>query len=116
MSKQAAILEIEAQQKTMKNKGAAYWVGEQLKEMIRTGTEEDGALLAQDLAQKGMGLADAEKKIEAYARAHKQGNCGCCPPWEAERILREFYGLEKRAAAAPAVPATGKTISLLDFM
>ena len=98
---------IEALQKGIENT-APWMVGEQLKEMIRTGTDADGALLAADLEQKGMGLADAEKKIAAYARAHKEGNCGVCPPWEAERILREFYGdFEKQlegAAEGPRMP------------
>lgn len=116
MSREAAVRAIEAQQKEMKQKGAAYWVGEQLKEMIRTGTEAEGAILAADLEQKGMGLADAEKKIAAYARAHKEGNCGVCPPWEAERILREFYGLGRAVQAAPVTGTQQKTISLLDFM
>lgn len=28
-----------------------------------------------------------------YASKHRHGNQGCCPPTEADRIIREFYGI-----------------------
>ena len=40
-----------------------------------------------------MSIQQAEKKIKAYADAHKTGSFACVTPAEAERILREFYGL-----------------------
>lgn len=93
--------------------GTAMWmVGEQLKEMCRA----DPAcihLLEQDLQVPEMSLAKAERKIEEYARKNKKGNQGCCPPNEADRILREFYGLPKQGAT----PAKGNNIvSLWDAL
>ena len=38
-------------------------------------------------------LSRAEKMIKAYADSHKTGNFACVTPAEADRILREFYGL-----------------------
>lgn len=93
----AAIAAIAAQQP--KTKSAVWMVGEQLKDMVRA---EPGiaALLTADLAGEGMGLADAEKKIAERAKQNKVGNCGVVTPAEAEDILRSFYGLPPRGAAA----------------
>lgn len=107
-------------------------VGEQLKE-IALAEPASAELLEQDLQKKGMGLADAEKKIKARAdEIHKNMKGGggvAVPPWEAEDILRKFYGLqarsrgpgkEKTSSAAPQRPAQndgtkGKLIDLADF-
>lgn len=68
-----------------------------------------------------MGLADCEKKIAAFAKENRQGNMGFCGPADADRIIREFYGLPARRedtippAAAPA-PTRRRTIRLADFM
>ena len=97
------------------HEGTAVWmVGEQLKDMCR----RDPAcipLLEQDLQVAEMSLKKAERKIEAFARKNKKGNCGCCPPNEAERILRKFYGLPG-AGEAPAEPTQGKIVSLADLL
>ncbi len=101
-----------SQQQKGKEGTAVWMVGEQLKDMCRT----DPAcipLLEQDLQIPEMSLAKAERKIEAYARQHKKGNQGCCPPNEAERILREFYGLP--APTAKDKP-TSKVVSLWDAL
>ena len=90
-----AIELIEQQQTAMKGRGPAFYVGEQLKDILRDGGPGAARVVAQDLEQEGMGLADCEKKIAEYAQAHRSGNCGVCPPQEAERIIRKFYGLEK---------------------
>lgn len=94
---EAAIAAIEAQQP--KKKSAAWMVGEQLKGMVRA---EPGvaALLNADLAGKGMTLDDAEEKIAERAKQNKVGNCGVVTPAEAEEILRSFYGLPPKGAAA----------------
>ena len=77
----------------------ARMVGEQLKEIVFA-EPASAELLEQDLQKKGMGLADAEKKIRARAdEIHKnmKGRGGVAvPPWEAEDILRKFYGLPER--------------------
>lgn len=105
---------IEQQQKGME--GTAVWmVGEQLKDICRREPDCE-SILAEDLQNPDMSLAKAERKIEAYARAHKKGKEGCCPPQEAEKILREFYGLPGAGEAPAASPAQGKILSLADLM
>ena len=72
-------------------------VGEQLKD-ICAADPHCAELVAQDLENKDMSLEKAAAKIKAYAdELHKKqkGNCVCVPPNEAERIIREFYGLPK---------------------
>ena len=59
----------------------------------RTWPGESAELLDKDLDIPEMSIQQAEKKIKAYADAHKTGSFACVTPVEAERILREFYGL-----------------------
>ncbi len=102
------------QQEALDQNENAFWIGEQLLDMVRD-DEHAAGILAQDLANNpGMGLRDAEKTIEKYAAAHKKGNRGCCPPQVAERLLREFYGLGE-AAAAPQANAAAEEEKLLDL-
>lgn len=95
-----------------KERNAVWMVGEQLKDILR-GDVRAQEIVLQDLDVKEMSLAECEKKIKAYADKHKTGNFACVIPAEAERIIREFYGLgavsteEKPSAAAP--------LSLADF-
>ena len=96
-------------------------MGEQLKDILRA-QPEAADLVARDLDQKGMGIADCEKKIAAFAKTNSQGNMGFCGPADADRIIREFYGLPAHradtvtpAAAVPA-PARRRTIRLADFL
>lgn len=66
---------ITAQQSQYKKGSAPWCVGEQLKDILRV--QPDAAeLVAQDLEQKGMGLADCEKQIAAFAKSNSQGNVG----------------------------------------
>lgn len=94
---------ITAQQSQYKKGSAPWCVGEQLKDILRA-QPEAADLVAQDLEQKGMGIADCEKKIAAFATPTSQGNVGFCGPADADRIIREFYGLPARReeSAAPA--------------
>lgn len=107
MSLEKALLAIEAQQPKQRN--AVWMVGEQLKDMLRA---EPGLaeIVEQDLAVKAMSLAECEKKIKAYADKHKTGNFACVIPSEAERIIREFYGLPARGENQTAVPAAPEPI------
>lgn len=116
-----AVLDKITAQQNQHRKGSAPWcVGEQLKDILRA-QPEAADLVAQDLDQKGMGIADCEKKIAAFAKSNSQGSVGFCGPADADRIIREFYGLPARreaavpAAAAPA-PTRRRTIRLADFM
>ena len=63
---------------------------------------ESAELLDKDLDIPEMSIQQAEKKIKAYADAHKTGSFACVTPVEAERILREFYGLTARAEQSGA--------------
>lgn len=111
---QDAIAAIEGQQP--KERSAVWMVGEQLKDMIR-GNEAAAALLLTDLTQnKEMTLAAAEKKIAERAKKNKVGNCGCVTPAEAEDILREFFGLPERGAAAAPQTERRKVVDLADFL
>ena len=85
------IAKIEAQQERCKDT-AAFCVGEQLKDMARSDSAV-AELLDKDLDVESMSIIEAEKKIKAYADSHRKGNCAFVPPKEADRILREFYGL-----------------------
>lgn len=119
-----AIAAIESQQSKMDKDSMAYCVGEQLKDILRA-TPQAAEIVLDDLDMKGMGVADCEKKIAEYAKAHKSGNCGCCPPTVADRIIRKFYGIPivsadlangpDRAAHTEPVPKQ-KKVNLFDFM
>ena len=87
-----AIAVIGAQQAEVKARSAQWMVGEQLKDICR---HEPGCaeLIYQDLQVKEMSITETEKKIKAFADKNKTGNFACVTPMEADRILREFYGL-----------------------
>lgn len=122
MSMETTIKAIEEQQKG-NEQTPAWCVGEQLKDILRS-TPAAADIVGQDLARKGMGIADCEKKIHECADKHRHGACGFCPPQEADRIIREFYGIGTsgdaqtpqggQSAATPA--ASGRVINLLDLM
>lgn len=90
-----AIAAIEEQQAKVMARSAQWIVGEQLKDICR---HEPGCaeLIAEDLQVEKMSITEAEKKIEAFADKNKVGNSSCVTPMEADRILREFYGLPDR--------------------
>lgn len=91
----------------MKERSAVWMVGEQLKDICRA-EPKSAELIARDLKVEKMSIVEAEKKIKAFADAHKTGNFACVTPVEADRILREFYGL-------PAAEATRTGRLTLDF-
>ena len=114
---QDVLAAIEAQQQKHKQGSAPWCVGEQLQDMLRA--EPDLAtLVEQDLAQPGMDLAKCELKIRDFAGKHKDGNVGFCGPADAERIIREFYGLPPRgeAPAQESAKRPRKVIRLTDFL
>lgn len=109
-----AIAKITAQQP--KERSAVWMVGEQLKDML-TNEPHLAELVAQDLENESMSLAACEKKIKAYADKHKTGNFACVIPSEAEKIIREFYGLPEASTAPAAKPSPGPgIINLEDFL
>lgn len=91
---------------------APVWmVGEQLADIIRH-DERAQEIVSRDLDQSGMSLADCERKIKAFADKHKTGNFACVIPSEAERIIREFYGITEAQTDASA---TGVVLNLEDY-
>ena len=106
-----AIAKITGQQP--KERSAVWMVGEQLKDICR---REPGCaeLVEKDLDMKGMGLADCEKQIKAYADKNKKGGFSCVPPNVAEGIIRKFYGLPE-AGEKKEAPA-GKVLDLSAFL
>lgn len=114
---QTALAAIGAQQQKHKQGSAPWCVGEQLKDMLRA-EPALAPLVEQDLAQPGMDLAKCELKIRDFAGKHKDGNVGFCGPADAERIIREFYGLPPRgdASAQESAKRPRKIIRLTDFL
>lgn len=106
MSLQTALDKITAQQP--KERTHVWMVGEQLKDMLRA-EPHLADIVAQDLDVKEMSLSECERKIAAFARSHN----GCVIPSEAERIIREFYGLPARGE--PEEPVGDNLIRLEDF-
>lgn len=101
---------IEAQQAKVQERGPQWMVGEQLKDLCRR-EPASAALLAKDLENDAMNITAAEKKLKAFADGHRIGNFACVTPAEAEKILREFYGLPE----AGAEPQPSNVINLADF-
>ena len=113
----AAIAAIEEQQRGHGH-DTVWMVGEQLKDICRR-EEHSAELIATDLKEnKAMSIVAAEKKIAERARKNKVGNCGCVSPYEAEEILRKFYGLGEPGAPAPDLceEPDRKIIDLADFL
>ena len=97
-----------------KERTAVWMVGEQLKEICER-EPRAAELVEQDLENPEMSLANCEKKIKAFADKHKTGNFACVIPSEAEKIIREFYGLDKPEEKAKQL-APGGIIDLADFL
>lgn len=88
---------IEAQQKGHEGT-TVFTVGEHLK-MICRADPACAAIVAEDLQQKGMGIADCEKKIKAMAdEIHKKNKSNRMGVdfFAAEDTIRKFYGLPER--------------------
>ena len=94
---------IEAQQKGHEG-STVFMVGQQLKDICRA-DPACAAIVAEDLQQKSMGIADCEKKIKALAdkihREKKISHVGI-DPGAAEDVIRQFYGLPERVVEAAA--------------
>lgn len=116
-----AITQIEQQQAREKGRTPAWMVGEQLKDICRR-EPASAELLEQDLQNASQSITAAEKKIKAWADGHRTGNFACVTPMEADRILREFYGLAANSVQPPvaeperAPRLDGNIINLEDFL
>lgn len=96
---------------------AIWGAGEQLKDICRTipGAAE---LVLKDLDVPEMSLKECEKKIHARAdEIHKKikGQSVCITPMEAEKIIREFYGIHEEAPKETAKKPADDFISIFDF-
>lgn len=97
-----------------KDEGPVWMVGEQLKDILRAAPEL-AQIVLDDFAAQKTPLADCEKKISDYARAHRHGNSGCCTPKAAEKIIREHFGLPA-AGDEPAPAGAGVAVDLDSFL
>lgn len=112
---------IEAQQKGHEGT-TVFTVGEHLKQICRADPACE-QIVAEDLQQQGMGIADCEKKIAAIAdeiektvkNKGKRLRVGV-DFFAAEDTIRKFYGLPERVPVEQAVP-TRETVeeAILDL-
>lgn len=91
------IEKIEVQQKAFKEGHPAITVGEQLKDICRA-IPAVAEIVMQDLDVANMNIDNCEKKIKALAdERHKKngGSFAFVSPLEAEKIIKEFYGIQE---------------------
>ena len=106
---------IEEQQKALTPDAAPWCVGEQLKDIIKE-TPELAPIVGDDLDKKGFALTDCEKKIAAFAKKNAKNGVGFCGPAQADKIIREFYGLTNITPTPAEQPQRRRIINLADFM
>ena len=107
---QEAISKLQEQQSRFQARSPQWMVAQQLMDLVRA-EPQCAEILAQDLKVEAMSITEAEKKIKAFADAHKTGGFACVTPEESDRILREFYGLPPRPGGA----GDGLGLDLADF-
>lgn len=110
-----AIAMLEDQQSRVKVRSPQWMVAEQLKDICRH-ESHSAELIAQDLENPAMSVTEAETKIKAFADGHKTGGFACVTPVEADRILREFYGLPSQEAEPESPVAGAQVLDLADFL
>lgn len=97
----------------------SYMVGEQLKDICRR-EPESGAMIEKDLDTITLDTVANKLKARADELHQKQkGNCVCITPMEAERIIREAYGLpgaEQMEAQEQQKKADPDFLDLADFL
>ena len=85
-----AIEAITAQQPKLRND--IWMVGEQLKDLLRAEPQWSDMIL-QDLRNPNQSLEAVARQIREKASKNRVGNCGCVTPAEAEKIVRNVYGI-----------------------
>lgn len=110
-----AIAMLEEQQSKVQARSPQWMVGEQLKDICRQ-EPHCADLIAQDLENPAMSITEAEKKLKAFADGHKTGSFSCVPPVEADRILREFYGLPAPGGEEETPSSGAQVLDLADFL
>ena len=91
-TQERAVSLLRDQQSKVKKRSPQWMVAEQLMDICRT-EPESAELIARDIEHGGMNITEAEKRIKAFADGHRTGNFACVTPVEADRILREYFGL-----------------------
>ena len=87
----------------------AFEIGEQLKDICRRDPACE-AILLEDLQNPAMDLKAADKMIYDWGKKQAKGKGGYgISGRQAEKLLREFYGLPEAGAAAPAAVETATT-------
>lgn len=106
-AQERAVTLLRGQQAKVKARSPQWMAAEQIMDICRM-EPESAELIVRDIEHGGMNITDAEKKIKAFADAHKTGNFACVTPMEADRILREYFGLPKGGGRQEhiAVPST----------
>ena len=107
--------EIERQRAKYPEYSPVNQVGLQLADILKNLPERASEVVLTDLCGKGMTLCDCEKKIKEWADAHKKGNAVCVPQTVADRIIREFYGINEIQDDVPTLPKN-LAINLADFL
>lgn len=111
---QEAITKLREQQSKVKERSPQWMVAQQLMDLVRA-EPQCAEIIVQDLEVEAMSIIEAEKKIKAFADAHKTGSFSCVTPEESDRILREFYGLPPRSGRGDLDPTGGLGLDLADF-
>lgn len=110
MSLQSAIDAITKQQPTQRTD--VWTVGQQLKDLLRS-EPQWADMVEADLKNKEQSLEAVAKKIRELGRKNKTGSFGCVAPAEAEKIIRETYGIPEEGSG-PA-PVADNVIDLEAF-
>lgn len=110
----SAIEKLLEQQARVPEYSAPWMVAEQLMDICRR-EPHSAQLIDQDLDNPEMGIVQAEAEIRAYSDANRKGaTCFCVTPIQAEKILREFYGLPENGGNGSSTDG-GKVLDLADF-
>lgn len=110
----SAIEKLLEQQAHVPEHSAPWMVAEQLMDICRR-EPHSAQLIDQDLDNPEMGIVQAEAEIRAYSDANREGaTCFCVTPIQAEKILREFYGLPENGGNGSS-SGGGKVLDLADF-
>lgn len=100
-----------SEQQKGKGKTPVFYVGEQIKDICERDSKACEIVL-QDLEKENMSISECEKKIHEYANK----NGGCTPPQEADRIIREFYGISNSQTIGNMAEKPNDFVDLSDFI
>ena len=93
----------------------AFEIGEQLKDICRRDPACE-AILLEDLQNPAMDLKAADKMLYAWGKTQAKGKGGYgISGRQAEKLLREFYGLPEAGTAAPAAETPKAESMVLDL-